>query len=1066
MFEVPGIGANESDLQLQIYAQGYKMPDGNVAVLASQRDLLVTVTRLPFISGRVLLPDDTPLPADTQVQLSLEREVDPDDDEGTRWRSVTHGVEWYWTDTDGHALDLDGKPDPRFEKPNASRDTDRGFDAASPPVEGAIRAFRVFSLPEDIALAVTANVAGYAPGVSEAIQTSAGSWHQGLVLKLSAGATLQGTVTDPDGKPVENARVSVSDTMDSPIDLSTLDLKDEAFDPAALPEQGTWSLNATTDAAGRWSIPGVRSGIANLVVSAGGFQPHSSTVDVPEAGSLTHDVQLAVGPTISGRILLAGSVPAANASLAVQRDTPDFNGVQLDWQTRRKLQMLVRDERQRTAASLQVEVDAATGEFVVSGLAPGRYRLAGTAPGGTPRDVIATAGDAGVDILLGPVGSLEGVVRLADGSAPQSGQLVLSDDANHQHAFAFTAGADEKDPERPDSPNEQQRQADSLAGWHYDPATGEFRVQSLAPGNWTVAANCADSGVAVLSDIRVTAGEITRVELVLGGLYSLEVTVRDSNGIGVIGARVTIQPENTHRPPQALGGWGKHTRWLETDANGVVRFDDVVWPLNTVRVNSADGGVPQVPVDLRTRNSLEIRFGTPGTIIGVVKDAAGQPSPGITVRGYSQVGQQQTVETDDKGEFRMSDLMPGVWTLQTGKGFDGQGNYRVVWLNDGETVHVELGGSDEATVLVSGTVTQAGKPVAINLHFLRTAGQPRQHGVRSDADGHYEVELEPGQYMVTCDGRYSSIVVPPDVSSAVIDIAFGGCVVRGVVTDPQGQPVSGVQVQLIPAATTNTPTDTVSLLRQVYPGAQSTTGADGRYAIDRLEPGLWDIIVQAGVGNAVTSDGKVVPTDVVGTGRVAEGETIRDIRIESTSGSLRLILTGFPAQTLLTGILELRDPDGRRIPVGPPQMWRSQITGDDETYHHIGSGNYLLHVYIRGSARSATPVQILPGQVAEVRLHAQPGCRLVVNLPTAPGGARPVAWRLLGEDGRDVTPPPDPMALWPGQPYNGLADGEPLVIRDVPAGRYIVEITTSSGRRLRAPAEAGSGTTTITIDLR
>jgi uncharacterized membrane protein len=56
-------------------------------------------------------------------------------------------------------------------------------------------------------------------------------------------------------------------------------------------------------------------------------------------------------------------------------------------------------------------------------------------------------------------------------------------------------------------------------------------------------------------------------------------------------------------------------------------------------------------------------------------------------------------------------------------------------------------GESSSTVTVHGNVTYQGNPLAGSVTFFPTSGRPVNTAL--SADGHYEVELEPGDYTVT-----------------------------------------------------------------------------------------------------------------------------------------------------------------------------------------------------------------------------------------------------------------------------------------------------------------------------
>lgn len=111
----------------------------------------------------------------------------------------------------------------------------------------------------------------------------------------------------------------------------------------------------------------------------------------------------------------------------------------------------------------------------------------------------------------------------------------------------------------------------------------------------------------------------------------------------------------------------------------------------------------------------------------------------------------------------------------------------------------------------------------------------------TDADGRYTAErLQPGQYLalVASDGEVhpfdaqgsqQAVTVSITEGQSELDIATDGTTLHGIVTGTDGEPASGVQVIVAPAA--------VDIIMQEMMSRDAETGPDGRFDIPDLTAG-------------------------------------------------------------------------------------------------------------------------------------------------------------------------------------------------------------------------------------
>ncbi|MGE0434688.1 MAG: hypothetical protein AB7S36_20710, partial [Planctomycetota bacterium] len=755
-FTMGGIEAGESDLSVYVRANGYTQLTAPIENRSTA--LRLEVKRWGVISGRLLRPDGSEIPDDANARVTVEKWASPDDeDENARRRQfVGHSVEWYWTDADGHALGPDGKADARYEQPgsltgNGGQNRSRTRPTAPEedgggPITTARRAWRIINLREN-KLVVGGQLEGCAPAESDPIELAEYGWVRNVQLRLRGGVTMRGTVRTADGQPVAGATVTASDRGEPSVNLSELDPFSDDLDAIKVPARSTWELTATTDETGAYEIVALPGGRTQLIATpskqtpAPGLAPGVAYLDVPASGKdVTHDFTLKPALTITGRVVLAdGGVAHAQTNVAVQRGADvrwrDFGGDSRSWQAWQRLNQAINDDRRLYGEAIAVAIDPIKAEFVVSGLAPGRYSLTARAHGGTEVTVTVKAGDTDVVITLGPVAAVSGTVLGPDGNPPTEGMLTLGQNQSfgQQHPFS---------------------EEGSTGDWSYDPATGAFRVSNIPPGTYDITAVAPDCAAATASNTAVGPGAEATVNLQLIGLWHLEVLVRDANGAGVREATVMLQAGD-ERPPRQLPN-ESYTRTVTTDGNGFVRVDGLGWPMLRITARTATMTTDPIAIDLRHEQHIEIRLGKPGVISGTVRGSDGGALVGAMVRATSNnnLPAIDTV-TDGTGAFRLEGVSPGIWGVsysppgagepQPGWGGMAQGNTtRWVQMHDGEEVHLQLGGDEGPVVVVTGHVTRGGEPVPGSLTFIGS-GQ-RVQNAQADKEGLYKVELGVGEY--------------------------------------------------------------------------------------------------------------------------------------------------------------------------------------------------------------------------------------------------------------------------------------------------------------------------------
>ena len=238
---------------------------------------------------------------------------------------------------------------------------------------------------------------------------------------------------------------------------------------------------------------------------------------------------------------------------------------------------------------------------------------------------------------------------------------------------------------------------------------GVFAFDNVPLGDFTLRLEGPDGDRGAGSGSITTSGQTTDVPVTMNGVGTVRTTVRNSAGLLVVGADVSVHSQTP---------WGLYYPAIPTDANGVATHENVLaGPVDVdARLSSdntrgsATGAVPADGTD-----ELDIQLESLGTIDGQVLAANGvDPVQDVMV----QAGSRSTI-SDTNGRFALEGLNLGTYTLTAR--VDGRVRARVAGVEVTESS--PLATRDlvlVSTSVVSGLVTDpAGDPAegaAVRLH--------------------------------------------------------------------------------------------------------------------------------------------------------------------------------------------------------------------------------------------------------------------------------------------------------------------------------------------------------------
>gem|GEM_PF-3509721 len=192
-------------------------------------------------------------------------------------------------------------------------------------------------------------------------------------------------------------------------------------------------------------------------------------------------------------------------------------------------------------------------------------------------------------------------------------------------------------------------------------ANGAYTLSGIAQGTHTVTASAAGYASSSAS-VSVTAGQTSFCNFnltLLSETGNITGVVKDENNNTISGATVTADGySNT------------------TDTNGSYAITGL--PAGTYNVTASKTGYvssTQTNVNVTAKNTTELNFVLTvsaeqqrGSISGTVKDKNGNPVSGATVKAYNASNMVAgTAYTNATGEYTLSNLLPGTYTIKVSK---------------------------------------------------------------------------------------------------------------------------------------------------------------------------------------------------------------------------------------------------------------------------------------------------------------------------------------------------------------------------------------------------------------
>jgi large repetitive protein len=580
---------------------------------------------------------------------------------------------------------------------------------------------------------------------------------------LERGATLTGRTVDPNGLPIDGARIQVSPNDQSGMDAFMRLV--QAKDLVRTARDGSFKATRLR--------PGPRQ---SLVASHDDFESRTvGGIDLVPGTTRSITITLPRGRSVQGIVRDEDGVPLAGAQVHLMQS--------MSFHSRRGQMSFVGGPGQRPAVETGPD-----GRFDLRGLSVGEYRMSVEKRGYSsesvdPLKVSDASGPEPLEVVLHTGASISGLVRTKSG-AGAAGYRVM----------ANTVGAEGAQPFR--SMSEGPTGQD-----------GAFVIEGLRPSQSYKLLVVRDGGGAPEEKGTATP-PADGVDLVVAGSGRIQGAVEDADGRPVPDFQVWYSPASTGgmRITFAFGPAAPGTRGnpqsVHTD-DGTFVLDDVPagqWNVDVLAKGFQPGHAAGVTVpESGSTEEVDVRLARGLAIHGqVVEGPSGQPVADAQVEaqashersfffGFNPQRNPNSTNTDASGRYEILGLAPGMYSV-TARHPDWTEATATADLKDQPAnVDLRLGKGGKVT----GTVVSGGRPVpsaTVSIAPTGDFGPTGRSAVTDDAGRFLFERLGLGRYSVTAELRgqpsapVEAVLANEDASQDVTLTLGAGALIRGVVS--------------------------------------------------------------------------------------------------------------------------------------------------------------------------------------------------------------------------------------------------------------------------------------------
>lgn len=621
------------------------------------------------------------------------------------------------------------------------------------------------------------------------------------VLGAAEAKTLKGTVTGPDGAPVDGAAVSVYAAQ---LKIESLAFEVQPVGQTTTCSSGLFSVETDVQmpsSEGGWLFFAEKPGLSIGFSLLQDFSEDSTSLQLTAPQTLAGRIEDIHGNAVAGAgvRLLVLSVPGERECYTLGLEPIPFFAAETDAQGRFEFANLPEN---CTAELLAKKAGLATFHTLTSNINP-------------QTGLSFSVGQEDIVLTLSEACRISGIVTDQD-NQPVGHVQIVAIEADHPQIGIFTR-------------NLTRAEAD-----------GTFSFGGLSAGSYRLSVIDADwMSEPVTVEVKTEVG--VPLKVVKGSL--LTVTVVDGVSNQPVGsAQVNVSPQDE----RSSFSFGRGT----TDPEGKVQSRVLPGTYNVYV--SAPGyrssrSVAAVVEDGKT-NEITIMLGATARIAGTVTDSDGRPVAGaqVFVLPFSGNVRDAIQTTDEKGHFTLGwdpeqiSWVQGEFYLTA---IDKSSNRAVIEPIDADTTDIQL--TLQPGLTITGKVTGpdgeslAGAGVNVQFRGSNWSSTLQGYTAQTDRDGMYRIAAIPPQqrYYLFISGPTGygtgsvNLELPTDgdvVTASDTVLKLANLSVSGKVVDEDGNPLEGVNLHCYGSG---------------QPSAQARTGTDGTFVFDAVCQG--DLSIQA-----------------------------------------------------------------------------------------------------------------------------------------------------------------------------------------------------------------------------